>query len=88
MNENEVSSAVIGAAIDVHKELGPGLVEKIYEEALCHELHLRGLKFLRQRSVPISYKGVSLSVPLWLDLLGRADRDHRPESEGASHWFG
>ena len=69
MNENEVSSAVIGAAIDVHKELGPGLVEKIYEEALCHELHLRGLKFLRQRSVPISYKGVSLSVPLWLDLL-------------------
>ncbi len=69
MKENEVSHAVIGAAIDVHKELGPGLVEKIYEEALCHELHLRGLKFLRQRSVPISYKGVLLSVPLWLDLL-------------------
>ncbi len=69
MKENEVSHAVIGAAIDVHKELGPGLVEKIYEEALCHELHLRKLNFLRQRSVPISYKGVSLSVPLWLDLL-------------------
>jgi len=69
MKENDVSHAVIGAAIDVHKELGPGLVEKIYEEALCHELHLRELKFLRQRSVPISYKGVSLSVPLWLDLL-------------------
>jgi GxxExxY protein len=69
MKENEVSHAVIGAAIDVHKELGPGLVEKIYEEALCHELHLRGLKFLRQRSVAISYKGVLLSVPLWLDLL-------------------
>jgi GxxExxY protein len=69
LKENDVSSAVIGAAIDVHKELGPGLVEKIYEEALCHELHLRGLRFLRQRSVPISYKGVNLSVPLWLDLL-------------------
>ena len=69
MKENEVSHAVIGAAVDVHKELGPGLVEKIYEEALCHELHLRGLRFLRQRSVPISYKGVNLSVPLWLDLL-------------------
>ena len=61
LKENDVSREVIGAAIDVHKELGPGLVEKIYEEALCHELHLRGLTFLRQSSVPISYEGVSLS---------------------------
>jgi GxxExxY protein len=69
MKENDISREVIGAAIDVHRELGPGLVEKIYEEALCHELHLRQLKFLRQRPVPIGYKGVNLSVPLWLDLL-------------------
>ncbi|MDB6150584.1 MAG: hypothetical protein JWQ44_2032 [Chthoniobacter sp.] len=69
MKVNDVSRDVIGAAIDVHRELGPGLVEKIYEEALCHELHLRSLRFLRQRSVPISYKGLSLSVPLRLDLL-------------------
>ncbi|HEV7867038.1 MAG TPA: GxxExxY protein [Chthoniobacteraceae bacterium] len=53
MKVNDVSRDVIGAAIDVHRELGPGLVEKIYEEALCHELHLRSLRFLRQRSVPV-----------------------------------
>ncbi len=66
---NEVSREVIGAAIEVHRDLGPGLLERCYEEALCHELHSRGLKFLRQHAVSLSYKGVKLSVPFSLDLL-------------------
>lgn len=47
MEDNEISHKIIGAAIEVHRILGPGLLESIYEEALCHELHLRGIKFLR-----------------------------------------
>jgi GxxExxY protein len=69
MKENEISHSIIGAAIEVHREIGPGIVEKPYEEAMCHEMHLRGLKFLRQKGVPIAYKGVKLSTELWLDLL-------------------
>ena len=66
MEFNEVENS---AAIEVHKILGPGLLESIYEEALCHELHLRGIKFDRQKKVPIPYKGVKLSTPLRIDLL-------------------
>ena len=69
MTENEISQAIIGAAIEVHRALGPGLLEQAYEEALCHELHLLGLAFARQQSVPILYKGVRLSADLRLDLL-------------------
>ena len=69
MHENEISHAIIGAAIEVHREVGPGLIEKPYEEAMCHELHLRGLPFLRQKSVPFIYKGVQLSVDLRTDLI-------------------
>ena len=69
MTENEITQAVIGAAIEVHRVLGPGLIEQPYEEALCHELHLRGLFFERQQAVPVSYKGVRLSANLRLDLL-------------------
>lgn len=69
MTENEISQAIIGAAIEVHRALGPGLIEQAYEEALCHELHLRGLMFARQQAVPILYKGVRLSADLRLDLL-------------------
>ncbi len=42
MHENEISGKIIGAAIEVHRILGPGLLESVYEDALCHELHLRG----------------------------------------------
>jgi GxxExxY protein len=61
MHENETSERIIGAAIEVHRFLGPGLLESVYEEALCHELHLGGLKFVRQQSVPIPY-GISRAV--------------------------
>jgi GxxExxY protein len=55
---NEISERIIGAAIEIHRILGPGLLESVFEEALCHELHLRGLKFVRQQRVPIPY-GIS-----------------------------
>ena len=69
MHENEISERIIGAAIEVHRHHGPGLVEQIYEESLCHEFSLRGIRFERQRLVPIGYKGVILGVPLRLDLI-------------------
>jgi GxxExxY protein len=64
-----VSQAVIGAAIDVHRELGPGLLESIYEEALYWELGQRRLDVERQIVVPLAYKGVNLQSRIRLDLL-------------------
>jgi GxxExxY protein len=64
-----LSSAVISAAIEVHEVLGPGLLESIYEAALCHELSLRAISVKRQLEVPVFYKGVSLSQAMRLDLL-------------------
>jgi len=55
--QNELSDAVIGCAIDVHKQLGPGLIELLYERALCYEFQLRGIDFSRQQSIPVKYKG-------------------------------
>jgi GxxExxY protein len=49
LEQGQLTEEVIGAAIEVHRELGPGLLESAYEECLCHELHLRGLRFQRQR---------------------------------------
>ena len=70
MTENELSGISIGASIEVHRELGgPGLLEDVYEEALCHELQLRGLKVERQVSVAIEYKGKLLRKRLVIDLL-------------------
>jgi GxxExxY protein len=69
MDENAISKVIIGCAIEVHRELGgPGLVEKVYEEAMVEKLRLQGLSFERQLQVPIIYKGKQLSVPLRLDL--------------------
>ncbi len=70
MDENQTSHAIIGAAIEVHRELGgPGLLEDIYEEALCHELKLRGLEVVRQKAVPVLYKNLEVKRPLILDIL-------------------
>src|SRR4051812_7475634 len=70
MLENELSGEIIGAAIEVHQILGgPGLLEDVYEEALCHELGLRGFKVNRQVTVPIVYKDKRLKRRLVLDLL-------------------
>jgi GxxExxY protein len=69
MTENEISNMIIGAAIEVHRELGgPGLLEDIYEEALCEELRLRNLVVERQIPVRLTYKGRILQKPLRLDM--------------------
>ena len=60
---------IIGAAIEVHKQLGPGLLESAYDECLCRELSLRGLHFQRQVSLPVSYKGVCLNCGYRMDIL-------------------
>jgi len=64
-----LTEQIIGAAIEVHRVLGPGLLESAYEECLCHELHLRGLKFERQVSLPVAYKDVKLDCGYRLDLV-------------------
>ena len=69
LTEEKTTEAIIGAAIEVHKTLGPGLLEAVYEECLCHELHLRGLSFQRQLDLPIAYKSVTLQSGLRLDLI-------------------
>jgi GxxExxY protein len=53
-----LTEKIIGACIEVHRELGPGLLESIYEEALCHELHLQGMQATRQLCVDVHYKGI------------------------------
>jgi len=69
VHENIVSGQVIGCAIEVHRQLGPGLLESVYEEALCYEIGQAGLEYRRQRQVPIKYKAMELATPLRLDLL-------------------
>ena len=69
MDINELSSKIIGAAIEVHKALGPGLLESAYEECLCHEFGLRGLSNERQKPLPVIYKGVELDCGYRLDIV-------------------
>jgi GxxExxY protein len=66
---NELSNRVIGLCIEVHRELGPGLLESAYEEALAYELTLAGIKFERQRDMPLLYKGIRLDCGYRLDLV-------------------
>ena len=69
MIENELSGEIIGAAIEVHRVLGPGLLESVYEEAFAIELQDRNLLVLRQIEVPLVYKGRRLQNLLRMDLL-------------------
>jgi GxxExxY protein len=69
MTDEELSHAIIGAAIEVHRNLGPGLLERVYEEALCLELELRQIFARRQVEVPIIYKGRHLDGVYRVDLL-------------------
>ena len=66
---NDVTNLISGAAIEVHRHLGPGLLESAYEECLCHELHLRGIPFRRQVSLPVTYKGVNLDCGYRIDVI-------------------
>ena len=65
----DLTEKIIGAAIEVHRALGPGLLESAYEECLCHELSLRDLSFQRQVPLPVEYKGVKLDCGYRLDLV-------------------
>ena len=69
MTDNQLSYQIRGAIFEVYNTLGPGLLETVYEEALCFELHQRGLKVERQLEVPVRYKEASLSTPLRLDVI-------------------
>ena len=69
MRINDLTKEVIGAPMEVHRVLGPGLLESAYEECLCHELELRGLVFERQKALPVVFKAVRLDCGYRLDLL-------------------
>ena len=65
----DLTEQIIGAAIEVHRALGPGLLESAYEECLCHELNIREIPFRRQVSLPVLYKGVKLDCGYRIDLI-------------------
>ena len=69
MHENQLTSKIIGAAIEVHRELGPGLLESAYETCLAHELKQQNLEVQQQITLPIVYKEVKLSAGYRVDLL-------------------
>ncbi len=69
MDLNKLSEAVIGAAIEVHRETGAGLLESTYEQCFCRELSLRGIQFEYQKPMPITYKGMKLDCGYRIDLL-------------------
>lgn len=66
---NELSEKIIGAAIEVHRELGPGLLESTYEACLAHELNLQGIKAVRQQKQPIHYKGLEIDEAYRIDVI-------------------
>ena len=69
MTDKQLTHEIIGAAIAVHRELGPGLLEAVYEECLCHELSLRGLAFDRQKPIPVVYRGTKLDCGYRADIV-------------------
>ena len=69
MERNKLTGEVIGAAIEVHRNLGPGLLESAYEACLCHEFELRRMPFKRQVELPIEYKGLKLDCGYRLDAV-------------------
>ena len=69
MNENELSNLIIGAAISVHREIGPGLFESVYEECLCIELSRLNLKFERQKKIDLIYNGENMGLAFKADII-------------------
>jgi GxxExxY protein len=66
---NQITQSVIGAAMEVHRALGPGLLESAYQQCLCRELAVHGIPFERERPLPLEYKGIRLECGYRLDLL-------------------
>lgn len=69
MDLNKLTEAIIGAAIEVHKQVGPGLLESAYQKCLCRELQLRNVAFECEKPLPLTYKGVALDCGYRLDLV-------------------
>jgi GxxExxY protein len=69
LDENAIAKQVVDAAYNIHVELGPGLLETVYETVLAHELQSRGLDCIRQKRVPITFRGIDFDEGLRLDLL-------------------
>jgi GxxExxY protein len=69
MDINKLSSRIIGAAIELHKALGPGLLESAYEKCICHELSIGGLSLERQKPLAVRYKGINLDCGYRLDVV-------------------
>src|SRR3954465_14175352 len=67
--QEQLTEQIIGAAIEVHRELGPGLLESAYEQCFCHELYLGGLDFQCQLNLPVMYKGLKLDCGYRLDVI-------------------
>jgi GxxExxY protein len=72
LHHEELTEKLIAAAIEVHRQLGPGLLEPAYEECYCHELILRGVGLERQKPIPLEYKGIKLDCGYRMDVV--ADR--------------
>ena len=70
-NLNELTDSIIGAAVEVHRTLGPGLLESTYEMCLCRELAIRGIPLERQLPIPVEYKGVKLDCGYRADIVVR-----------------
>jgi GxxExxY protein len=69
LHQEEITNEIIGAAIEVHRELGPGLLESAYEACLCYELNLRQIAFARQVAIPVTYKSVRIDCGYRADLI-------------------
>jgi GxxExxY protein len=69
MTDAQLTHTIIGAAIEVHRELGPGLLELVYREALCHEFSLHNLHFEKERAIPAAYKGIRLDCGYRADIV-------------------
>jgi len=69
MHINKLTGKVIGAVIEVHKNLGPGLLESAYEECLCYEFELRKIAYKRQEALPVAYKGIELDCGYRIDVI-------------------
>ena len=69
MHENEIAKIVLDICFDIHRKLGPGLLESVYEEVLCFELTKRGLSFTRQKPLPVYWEGIKMEIGFRTDVI-------------------
>lgn len=69
MNENELSKVIVDIFLKIHRQLGPGLLESVYEEVICFELVKAGLNFTRQQGIPVVYEDIKLDLGFRADLI-------------------